>query len=89
MIRGTCGTDTIDSSLIQVEDERLVHVMVFVIGIEDDELVALVHGCDILPPCLEAGRVGYDVRIEAAVVVWLNHGVGTFAGDVVDGLVLY
>lgn len=58
--------------------------MVLVIRVEDDEVVVLVDGCDVLPPCLEARGVGDDVPEEAAVVVGLDHGVFAFAGDIVD-----
>ena len=58
--------------------------MVLVIGIEDDEVVILVLGRDVLPPGLEARDIGDDVAVEAAVVVGLDHGVRALFGDIVD-----
>ena len=84
--RCACRSDTVDGGLVQVEDEGLVHIMVFVISVEDNEFVALILCCDILPPCLETCSIGDDVLIEPTIVVWLNHGVCTFTGDVVDSL---
>ena len=80
---GACGADAVDGGLVEVEDELLVHVMVFVVCVEDDEVVVFVFGGDVGPPGFEGGCVGYDVAEEAAVVVRLDHGVGAFGGYVV------
>ena len=79
-----CGTHAVDGGLVEVEDELLVHVVVFVVGVEDDEGVVFELGGDVLPPGFEAGCVGDDGAVEAAVVVRLDHGVGAFGGDVGD-----
>ena len=81
---GAGGAHAVDGGLVEVEDELLVHVVVLVVGVEDDEGVVFVLRGDVLPPCLEARRVGDDVAVEAAVVVGLHHGVFALAGDVVD-----
>lgn len=78
------STDAIDGGLVEVEDKLLVHVVVLVVRVEHDERVVLVLRCNVLPPCLEARRVGDDVAVEATVVVGLDHGVFTLASDVID-----
>jgi hypothetical protein len=84
-----CGArcaDAVDGGLVQVEDELLVHVVELVARVEDDALVVLVLACDVLPPRLEAGCVGDNGAVEAAVVVRLHHGVRALGRDVVDRL---
>jgi hypothetical protein len=56
---------------------------ILVICVEDDKLVVLELGGDILPPSLKAGGVGNDVGVEAAIVMRLDHSVGAFLGDIV------
>ena len=72
--------------MVEVDDERLVHVVVLVVGIEDDFGIGGVELSDGLPPGLEAGGVSDDGVVEAAVVVRADHSVGAFLRDVVDGL---
>jgi hypothetical protein len=55
-----------------------------VVRVKNYEVVVFVQGGEVFPPCLEAGGVGDDVAVKAAVVVGLNHGVFAFRGDVVD-----
>lgn len=79
-----CRAHTVDSRLVEVEHEGLIHIVVLVVGVEDDEGVVLELCRDVLPPGFEARGVGDDGMVEAAVVVGLDHGVGAFGGDVVD-----
>lgn len=81
---GAGGADAVDGGLVQVQDECLVHVVVLVVGVEDDLGVALVHGGEVLPERLEASGVGDDVAIEPTEVVRVNDGIGTGVGDEVD-----
>ena len=60
---GTRSTDAFDSGLIQVGDELVVHIVVLVVGIEDDFVVVLEARGNRLPPGLETGYVGDDVPI--------------------------
>jgi len=76
--------DAVDGGLVKVEDELLVHVMELIIYVEDDEGVVFELCGDVFPPRLEAVGVGNDVFVEAAVIVWLDHGVGALARNVVD-----
>ena len=84
LLGGAGSADAIDGGLVEVEDESLVHVVVLIVCVKDDERIVLVLCGNVLPPCLEAGGVGNDVAVEAAVVVRLDHGVCALAGDVVD-----
>ena len=59
-------TDTIDGSLIQVENERLVHVVVLVVGVPDNLGVGGEELGSRCPIRLEAGNVGDDFVIVAA-----------------------
>lgn len=81
---GACCPDAVDGGLVQVQDEGLVHVVVLIVGVEDDLGVALVHTGEVLPEGLEARGVGDDVTVEPAKVVWVNNGVGTGVGNKVD-----
>lgn len=78
------GPDAVDGGLVQVQDESLVHVVVFVVGVEDDLGVALVHGGQVLPEGLEAGGVGDDVAVKPTKVVRVNDSIGSGIGDEVD-----
>ena len=81
---GAGGADAVDGGLVEGDDEGLVHVVVLVVGVEDDLGVAGVLLGELLPPRLEAGGVGDDGVVEAAVVVWGDHGIRALAGDVFD-----
>ena len=85
LCRGSPCADTVDGGLVEADDEGLVHVVVFVVGVEDDLRVVGVDFRDGLPPRLEAAGIGDDGAVEAAVVVGGNHGIGAAGGDVVDG----
>lgn len=86
LLGGACSADTVDTSLVQVDYVGLIHIMKFVINIKYNELVVLVLRGDGGPPFLEARSVGDNLAVETAVVVWLDHGVGTLRGDVVHKL---
>lgn len=85
LARGTGCTDTVDGSLVEVEHQSLVHVVVFVIGVEDNPAVGLELPRELVPEALEVGGRGDDGAVEAAVVVRVHHGVGARVGDGVDG----
>lgn len=74
--RGTRSTDVGDGGLVQVVDQRVVHVVVLVVGVEDDLLVVLETSGNGLPPGSEVGAAGDDVAVVAAVVVGIDDGVG-------------
>lgn len=80
------GTDGVNGSLVEVEDEGLVHVVVLVVGVEDDALVALEGVGQVGEEGLEGGEVGDDGALVAAVVVGVDDGVFAARGDVVDRL---
>lgn len=86
VLLGTSGTDTVDSSLVKLQNQSLVHAVVFVVGVKDDTVVVLEDGSKVLPPSLESRRIGDDVAKEAAVVVGIKDSIGTLLGDVVDDL---
>jgi len=64
--------DAVDGGLIQPGHECVVHVVVLVVGVEDNLVVALEAGRDRGPPCLEARGVGYDLVVVAACVFVVN-----------------
>lgn len=57
-----------------------------VIDVKNHELVVHVGLRYSSPPRLESLHIGDDIAVESPVVMGLNHGVGAFAGDVVDRL---
>ena len=69
-------SDTVDRGLVEIRDKLVIHVMVFIVGVEDDLLVVLEacrHG---LPPGLEVGDVRDDIAVVASEVVGVENGVG-------------
>lgn len=54
---GSCSSDAIDGCLVKVSNEGIVHVVVFIVGVEDDVFVGGELAGDCLPECLEARRV--------------------------------
>lgn len=81
---GASGANTVDGGLVQADDKGLVHGVVLVVSVKNNAVVALELGSKVLPPGLEVGGVGDDVVEVAAIVVGVQDGVGTLAGDVVD-----
>jgi hypothetical protein len=67
--RGTCSTDAVDSGLIQVADKGVVHVMVFIVGVEDNVTVPAEMGRNCLPKSLETSSVRDDVAVVATEVL--------------------
>ena len=65
--RGACCADAVDGGLVELDDEGLGHVVVFVVGVEDHFAVGGVWGGDGFPEGLEAGCVCDDVVVVAAV----------------------
>lgn len=61
----TSSTDTVDTSLVKVDDKGLVHVVELVVDVEDDFAVAGEFLGDVGPPSLETRGVGDDLRVEA------------------------
>lgn len=66
LARGAGVPDAVHGRLVQVGNELVVHVVVLVVRVEDDELVVDEAGRDRLPPGLEAGGVGDDLLVVAA-----------------------
>lgn len=63
----THRADAGDGSLVQVEDERLRHIVVFVVGVEHHEGVAFVGRCHGLPKGLESSSVSDDIVVITTV----------------------
>ena len=66
LARCASGADAIDGCLVQVGHELVVHVMILVVRVEDDEVIgrkAAGHG---RPPGFEAGGIGDDVAVIAS-----------------------
>ena len=84
---GACGADAVNGGLVERHDEGLVHVVVFVVGVEDDLAIVLVRSCYGRPEGLEASDIGDDFIIVAPVVVRGDHGKCAPFGDVVDSLI--
>lgn len=83
---GADATDGVDGGLVEPEDEVLVHIVVLVVGIEDDVVVGRKElGCG-GPPGAEAVYVGDHLVVVAAEVVRVDDGIGALAGDVPDDL---
>ena len=96
---GACCSDAIDGGLVGTQDERVVYVVILVVGVEDDLAVGgkqLGCGC---PPGLETVDIGNNLVVIPALtvdnikllstrtkVVGVKHRVGTLAGDVSDNL---
>ena len=47
------STNTVDSSLVQVQNKSLIHGVVLIVSVKDDLAVALELGSKVLPPGLE------------------------------------
>lgn len=86
MARRTSRTYAVDGSLVELRNEGVVHVVVLVVGIEDDLAVAREPGCNGLPVRLETVRVGNHVAVVAPEVLRVDDGVCAFARDVADNL---
>lgn len=74
--RGAGVADGVDGGLVQLVDERVVHVVVLVVGVEDDELVVDVPRRHLGPPRAEALHVRDDLLVVAPEVVRVDDGVG-------------
>ena len=63
---GACCADTVDGGLVKAEDERVVHVVILIVGVEDD----LVVGCEQLgcgcPPRFKTFNIGDDLVVVPA-----------------------
>lgn len=82
VLRGCAsGTDPVDGSLVQVQNERLVHVVVLVVCVEDDFLVGGELGRDCLPEGLEIRGRRDDTARVSAEVLGINDCVGSAVGD--------
>jgi hypothetical protein len=62
---GAGGTDAVYGGLVEVEDERVGHVVVLVVGVKDYVRVGFEFAGDGFPEGFEAGGVGYDVPVVA------------------------
>ena len=83
---GARATDGGDGGLVEVEDEGLVHIVVLVVGVEDDTRVGRELGGEFGPEAAEGARVGDDVAVVAAKVVGVQDGVRASVRDEVDRL---
>jgi hypothetical protein len=63
---GAGGTDAIDGSLVEANDEGLVHVVILIIGVKDDFIVGCeeLRGC--CPPLFKALDIGDDLVVVPA-----------------------
>lgn len=55
VLRGcSCGTDTVDTGLVELGDDGVSwHVVVFVVAVKDDQVVGCELGGDVVPEGLE------------------------------------
>lgn len=84
-----CGMDGVDSSLVEVVDQIISYVVIFVVGVKDDFVVVDEEfGNGGLLGC-EVSYIGYDVVVVVVKVVGVNDGIGVFVGDIVDDLEFY
>lgn len=83
-LSSTSRANAINGSLIELENEVLVHIMILVVGIKDDARVVGVDLGDIVPEGFERGYIGDDVIVIATEVVRVEDGPSTVVGDVVD-----
>ena len=72
---GASGADGVDGGLVELADERVVHVVVLVVGVEDDELVVRVPRRHLGPPRAEARRVADHLLVVPPEVVRVHHRV--------------
>jgi len=86
LARGTGRADAVDSGLVELCDEGVVHVVVLIVGVEDDLAVAREPGGNGLPVGLETVGVGDYVAVVAPKVLRVDDGVCAFACDVADDL---
>lgn len=77
--------DPVNGRLVELQHERLVHVVVLVVGVEDDPVVGLEGRGEVLPEGREGDRVGDDAALVAAVVVRVEDDVLAARRDEVDG----
>lgn len=76
VLGGSAGlANGVDGGLVEVGNKRVLHVMVLVVGVEDDILVVGETLSNLGPPGTEVSSAGDDVTVEAAVVVRVNHSV--------------
>lgn len=85
LTRRTRRADPVNGRLVELQHERLVHVVVLVVGVEDDLVVGLEGRGEVLPEGLEGVRVGDDAALVAAVVVRVEDDVLAAGRDEVDG----
>ena len=81
---GACSPDAIDRGLIHLHNERSIFRIVFIVGVEHYEVVALVLRSKVLPEGLEGTRVCNNFIVEATIVMRANQRIGAELGDVVD-----
>jgi len=62
-------TDSVYRRLVEVHHQLVLHVVVLVVGIENNLAVILEAGSDRLPPRLEAGGIGDDLVVVASKVM--------------------
>jgi hypothetical protein len=65
---GACGSDAVDGCLVEVSNEGVVHIVVFVVGVEDDVFVGRELAGDCLPECFETGCVSDYISVVTTCV---------------------
>lgn len=86
LARGTSRPDAVDGSLVELCNEGVVHVMVLIVGVEDNLAVTREPGGNGLPVRLETVGVGDHVSIVTPKVLRVDDSVCAFACDVADDL---
>jgi hypothetical protein len=82
-LSSSSSANTVDSSLVQVQNKSLIHSVVLIVSIKDNLAVALELSSKVLPPGLEVRGRSDDLVKVTAVVVRVKNDVGALAGDVV------
>ena len=82
----TSCTNGVDSCLVEVENEALVHGVVFVVSVEDDFGIGNEMSGELGPEALEIVGVGDDLAVVATIIVWVQDSIRAGICDVVDAL---
>lgn len=77
LARGAGAADGVDGGLVQLVDKRVVHVVVLVVGVEDDKVVVGIARRHRGPPRAEALHVADDLSVVPPEVVRVNDRVAT------------
>lgn len=76
VLGGSAGlADGVNGGLVEVGDKGVLHIVVLVVGIEDDVTVVGETLSNLCPPGTKVGRALDDLVVEAAVVMRVNHSI--------------